>query len=584
MIRAQVQTSDELDRLVIVPINTQDRLELLRVLHAACPGIRVTRSAEGVVIAGQDADCMLAPLPVDLSWHPDARQFAENRARAKAAHDDIRGAVQAVVMGGRAAAEVVLSGVEGLDALDDHQWVNVASMTLPGGAGLCVFDEQGAGKTVTLIHAFDVLVSRDEVDFALIVAPKSMVPEWKRDFDRFKGDTYSVELLAGSRREKSGKLRGPADVLVTNFETAVNMEEQLRAKLRRHGVRGILVVDESFYIKCLDARRTRALKRLREFCGRAFVLCGTPAPNAPHDLVQQFSLVDFGLTFAGVRLPNDRSVAAPLVQAAIDQRGAFVRHLKRDVLPNLPEKRFTRLLLDLEPVQERLYLSALDGLITDLRSTSDDGFQRNLPSFLARRAALLQICSNPAAVADTYSETPTKLLALDELLRDLVEVRREKVVIWSFYRASIEAIAQRYERYGVARYDGSVDDVAERRERVRRFQEDDLTMLFVANPAAAGAGLTLHRSAVAIYESMSNQAAHYLQSLDRIHRRGQGRQVEYIILLCDGTVEVNEYASLQAKERAAQDLLRDAVSPPPTREIFLSELLQSASQFGVDHD
>ena len=75
-------------------------------------------------------------------------------------------------------------------------------------------------------------------------------------------------------------------------------------------------------------------------------------------------------------------------------------------------------------------------------------------------------------------------------------------------------------------------------------------MLFIANPAAAGAGLTLHRARFAVYESMSNQAAHYLQSLDRIHRRGQEREVEYITLLCEDTVEVQEYARLTDKERA----------------------------------
>ena len=64
-------------------------------------------------------------------------------------------------------------------------------------------------------------------------------------------------------------------------------------------------------------------------------------------------------------------------------------------------------------------------------------------------------------------------------------------------------------------------------------------MVFVANPAAAGAGLTLHRARVAIYESLSNQAAHYLQSLDRIHRRGQKREVEYVVMLCDGTLEID---------------------------------------------
>ena len=72
-------------------------------------------------------------------------------------------------------------------------------------------------------------------------------------------------------------------------------------------------------------------------------------------------------------------------------------------------------------------------------------------------------------------------------------------------------------------------------------------MLFVGDPGAAGAGLTLHRARYAVYESMSNQAAHYLQSLDRIHRRGQDRPVEYLVLLCDETIESPEYERIPAQ-------------------------------------
>ena len=97
----------------------------------------------------------------------------------------------------------------------------------------------------------------------------------------------------------------------------------------------------------------------------------------------------------------------------------------------------------------------------------------------------------------------------------------------------------------------------------------------MANPAAAGAGLTLHRARLAIYESMSNQAAHYLQSLDRIHRRGQERPVEYAILLCEDTVEVAQYDRLLKKQRVAGDLLGDVVESPVTRSIFLRDLSES---------
>ena len=166
---------------------------------------------------------------------------------------------------------------------------------------------------------------------------------------------------------------------------------------------------------------------------------------------------------------------------------------------------------------------------------------------------------------------------LDNLLTELIEQRKEKIVIWSFYTRSITAICERYARYGVLRYDGQVKDVAARREAVRRFQEDDDARLFVANPAAAGAGLTLHSSRVAIYESFSNQAAHYLQSLDRIHRRGQKRDVEYLILLCDGTIEIQEYDRLVSKENAARLLLGDTVSAPATRKSFLKNLKEASA-------
>jgi len=577
VITADVRTSEVLDRLVITPRHSADRHCLNGALREAMPGATVHLTAGGAWIAPLDADALL-PLEgdVDLRWTSEAKLFAYNRRRAKAVRRGLRRRVNEVLDWGRRAAEAHLSDIAGLAVLDDHQLVNVAAMTLPQGYGLCVFDEQGAGKTVTLIFAFDVLVDRNEADFALIVAPKSMVPEWPRDFKRFKDDLYKVEVVGGSRKEKYAALASGADVLVTNFETVVSMEQEVRALLRRYRGRAVLAVDESFYAKSLDAKRTRALRRLREHCGRAFVLCGTPAPNSPHDLVQQFNLVDFGLTFDGVDVPKDREAARSVVRRAIEERGLYVRHLKADVLPDLPPKSFNRVQLPLQPRQGEAYAAALDDLIIDLRSVDDTTFRRRLTSFLAKRSALLQICSNPAPLIRGYEETPAKLLALDELLEELVSRRGEKVVIWSFYTASLAAVVERYARFGPVRYDGSVGDLTERREAVCRFQEDDETRLFVANPAAAGAGLTLHRARFAVYESMSNQAAHYLQSLDRIHRRGQERDVEYFVLLCDRTIEVSEYERLTGKERAAQSLLGDRVAQPTTREAMLEEVLAAS--------
>lgn len=583
LVIADVQVVEVMDRLFIIPRRRTDSTTLSRVLRYSLPDTKVHLSANGAWVSDRDAHLLLSIREnLDLRWSSEARLFAENRRLTKQLHPNLYEEVKRIRSGNIELASTYLSGLRHLDVLDNHQIVNVAAMTLPNGYGLCVFDEQGAGKTVTLIFAFDTLVDRDQVDFALIVAPKSMIAEWPRDFQRFKGDLYHVKVVSGTRQQKRNALSSGADVLVTNFETTVSMERELTALLRRYQGRAVLVVDESFYIKSLDAKRTRSLRRLREYCGRAFVLCGTPAPNAPQDLIQQFNIVDFGITFAGVDIPEDREAARPVVQRAIEERGLYIRHLKQEVLPDLPLKRFHRVILPLQPEQRMLYEGALRGLILDLDSVDEQGFQKQLMSFLAKRSALLQICSHPASVAEGYVEVPAKLQAIDNLLEETISRNDEKVVLWSFYTNSIDNIVARYARFNPVRYDGTVSDVAQRREAVRRFQEDSETMLFVANPAAAGAGLTLHRARFAIYESMSNQAAHYLQSLDRIHRRGQTREVEYLILLCESTIELTEYDRLVRKERAAQELLGDQVERPLTREGMLAEVVAALQLLGED--
>lgn len=569
---AEVRSTKRGDGLVVTPKKMADKFRVRAAVKSHASDAR--NCAEGVWVGGLQS-CNLVEMD-DLAWAPDARRFVENRLHASQVHRELVHRVHEIRGGGLEIAKRYLAKVKGLEPLDDHQLVNVAAMTLPESYGLCVFDEQGAGKTVTMIFAFDTLVERNEADFMLIVAPKSMVAEWPRDFERFKGKLYRTKVVTGSEKEKREAIASGADVLITNYESIISMEDEFRAVFRRNPARALLAVDESFFIKNLDARRTQALRRLREWCGRAFMLCGTPAPNSPHDLVQQFDIVDFGMTFAGVSIPEDRDAARAVVQATIDEKGLFVRHLKADVLPDLPTKRFHRVHIPLVGDQEKLYKGALRDLILDLRATDDETFKRQIGSFLARRSALIQICSNPAAIAPEYDQVPVKIAALDNILEDLIGRRREKVVLWSFYTASIDAVVERYSRFNPVRYDGTINDVAARRSAVRQFQEDDSTMLFVANPAAAGAGLTLHRARVAIYESMSNQAAHYLQSLDRIHRRGQTRDVEYLILLCDKSIELEEYDRLMEKERAAQHLLGDNTQPPVTRLAMLEQAQDAA--------
>lgn len=563
------------------PRRGADLAPLLRALRERVGVAAVRRDGTGLIapIAGLSAllqESEAATLGVQLD--ASASRAVEVRQRAAQVHEEYRSHVLAIRDGGLDAARSELDATptsQNLDLLDGHQVVNVAAMTAPEGYGMLLFDEQGAGKTVSVIYAFDRLVDLNLIDLMVVVAPKSMVGEWATAIGQFMGDAYSVEIIEGSAAERTRKVDSGADVIVLNYEAVPSIRDQLVRRLRRHPDRALLVVDESFAVKNPQARRTQDLASIRDWFARAWLLCGTPAPNTAHDIVAQVSMVDFGATFDGVEIPKDRAEAVPVVREALDARAIYLRNLKADVMPDLPARAFRRVSIPLAPVQAQLYRGALGELIAEIEALDDKQFLQHLGTYLARRMALLRITSNPAGVFEDYTETPAKLEALDDLVQRLVERDGEKLVVWSCFTHSLDTIVRRYERFGTVRYDGAVTSIAERREAVRSFQSDPDTRMFVANPAAAGAGLTLHAARYAVYESFTNQAAQYLQSLDRIHRRGQTREVEYFVLLADETIEEGEFDNLVTKEERARDLLGDVVPEPVTRTQFLSDLRRS---------
>lgn len=453
--------------------------------------------------------------------------------------------------------------------LDPAQAYAVAAMTTPNLLGLCLFDEQGSGKTVMTIAAFDVLKTTNAIDAMIVLCPKTMVNEWPKDIERFLSDKYRVSIAEGDRQFKFQTALNDFGILVTNYEGVGHMRIALSATAAKR--RYLLVVDESYYVKNTDSLRSESAKRLRASCSRCFVLCGTPAPNSPYDLINQFNLADTGFTFAGFKKSKDVENDRDRISDLIDARGTLVRRLKTEILHDVPEKNFHIVRVPLTGRQALLYEKARAALELDLRAMDNTSFKRYLATYFQRRAALLQICSNPSAIDPTITDVPVKYQYLDGLLDDLVAQGR-KVILWSFYRRGLDELAARYARYNPVRIDGTVDATT-RRDAVRLFQNDPDRMVFIGNPAAAGAGVTLHAAYDAVYVSYSNQAAHYLQSLDRIHRRGQrAKEVNYYLLVCEGTIEETEVIRLRGKELQQHSLLGDHIPWPSSLDEVLKEL------------
>lgn len=539
-------------------------VELRRLLGAPV----ITLPGQGFVISEECAGAVLELFDTkSTDWDPEILAKAEKQKLERELQIHARLEVALAIQN----ASHIVTGYSCSQQLDPHQKEAVAAISVPSLRGIAIFDEQGTGKTAMTLAGFDLLIQHGQLSKLLVVAPKSVMGSWKSDAEMLFGNRYETVVVSGSPKQRRRQILGQHDILIVSYNIAVEDLQLLRALLSSKPGAYMLAIDESFYVKNPSAKRTQAIVQLRTYCERAVILCGTPAPNSPHDIVQQIDLADQGTTFGNRPIPRDRTEAIDVIASYLDD-AIYLRRLKQDVLPNLPSKQIDQLLFQLQPHQQALYDQARNNLVVAVRNVDDMEFQRHLTSFLAMRAALMQICSHPGAIDPLYDEIPAKHLALDGILEKLLTHQKKKVVIWSYFRHSLQALAERYGNYGLVRIDGSVTSTNARISAIQQFQTDPDTRIFLGNAAAAGAGITLTAASDAIYESFSNQAAHYMQSVDRIHRRGQQQGVTIHVLLAQNTIEESEFARILEKERTGRDLLGDVYDEPLTRERFLASL------------
>ena len=202
-----------------------------------------------------------------------------------------------------------LAGYARLNRLDPHQVEAVAAIVSPSLKGIAIFDEQGTGKTIMALAAFDWLRERGSAQRLLVVAPKSVLATWQLQCVEFLADQYRVVLVAGSAAERRRAILRPHDILLVGYDAAVASEQMLFTAVSSRPFSYVLVADESYFVKNPATARARVVARLRAQCERAVVLCGTPAPNTAVDVVNQVDIADGGLAFAGRVISKDAEAA-----------------------------------------------------------------------------------------------------------------------------------------------------------------------------------------------------------------------------------------------------------------------------------
>ncbi|HTR53360.1 MAG TPA: DEAD/DEAH box helicase [Kofleriaceae bacterium] len=428
-------------------------------------------------------------------------------------------------------------------------------------AGLLAF-EQGLGKTLVAIDGFRRLHQSGEAGRMLVICPNSLKRNWVAELARF-APTLTVQIAEGTpQKRRKVFAQTAAAVVITSYETARAEITAILALLARAPT--ALVLDESHAAKNWRSFTSTAARHFAPHSAWRWLLSGTPVTNSPADLFTQIDIVTAGKTPLGDMdaFVADMEEGTPSRRAELRERaGEFILRRTKEQCLDLPDKMFADVMVELPQWQRSLYDDVRDSIVAELRTMTGEQYKVFASTALVRLTRLAQLASNPALIAPTETRTPGKWAELDSILGDIMSVPGRKVILWSIYVETIEALAKRYAAHHPVTIYGAVE-ATERQAIAGRFQDDAETRLMIANPAAAGTGFTLTAAAFTIYESLSWRYDYYAQSQDRNHRIGQDKTVTYIRVIAADTIDEAMVEALRRKADMAADLLGDDGGAP----------------------
>jgi len=370
--------------------------------------------------------------------------------------------------------------------------------------------------------------------------------------------------------------------------------DQARLKTFLQEQKSFVVLDESHNIKRLEGGTwAPALIEIGAYAAKRMILTGTPAPNSAADLWSQMTFLWPNPPILGTRdqfkVHVKRDDSEALRQIREQLLPFYWRIRKKDLRLSIPK--FQRIKLNLRPYQKAIYTVLAAKVLADIVKAPAERAKLRMWR-TARMVRLLQAASNPALLTQ-YStefqvpplsaaglsvdelireypkfETPVKIEFSIKLAKELIR-KKHKVLIWTAFIHNIRTLEHALHEfqpriiYGDIPKDEEEDIEFNREKMIQEFRTSSDCPLLIANPSACAESVSLHRICNhAIYLDRTFNAAHYLQSLDRIHRVGMdpGQKVYYYLLQSRDTIDEVIDQRLLEKESRMRKLLDDDIS------------------------
>lgn len=485
----------------------------------------------------------------------------------------------------------------------------------------CNFSVPGAGKTSIVYGAYAYLhnLSIDDpkhIDLLLIVGPLSSFGPWELEYEEcFGREPKSKRLVGGvNKADKQDYLisKHPAELTLISYASLISLQKEIGFFLRTNRV--MVVLDEAHKAKNSSGGIiAQAVLEMSKYSKSRIVLTGTPAPNGYEDIYNMFKFIWPNKNVMGFEVNQLRDITTTGDQARICRlidniSPYFIRIRKSDL--NIPSATIhPPIYVPMGPLQQRIYdfveKKYMDEFMANGTTDTSSRFKAALAQ--ARIIRLMQAASDPAMLKaplrdffededfpiETYqaiddsdvlksildyeaNEIPAKYIAVKQIVHDVL-ASNGKVVIWATFIHTIHGLKGYLESQGipcqelygatpVARESINDDEFVLTREKIiKAFQQPDCPFkVIIANPFAVAESISLHKACHnAIYIERSFNAAHFVQSKDRIHRYGlkPGTVTNYYYVLSRDTVDETINTRLAEKERRMTEIMESMPIP-----------------------
>ena len=478
----------------------------------------------------------------------------------------------------------------------------------------CNFSVPGAGKTSIVYGAFAYLSNlpkndKKYVDRLLIISPLSAFGPWELEYKECFGETPPTKRLNGKvpievKKQYLYSLT-PAKITLLSYAAVPSLKEELIYFLRNNKV--MVVLDEAHKIKNTSGGITaNGVLEIAAYCSSRVVLTGTPAPNGYEDLYNLYKFIwptKKIIPFEVYQLKNmSNTENDPRVDTLLQSIEPFFIRIKKSDL-GIPEAtEHEPIIVPMGETQRRIYDLIEKKCMNDIVSSNDDWYRQNLVK--ARLLRMMQAATNPnlltvplknfaslggfdpEIVADDTTlissilkyaklETPAKFVKARELIEKII-ASGGKVIVWATYIKNILDFEKYLLSYGiscktlygatpVSTGEEDENEVETREKIIAEFNKEDSTFkVVIANPFAVSESISLHKACHnAIYLERSFNAAHFIQSKDRIHRYGlkPGTETNYYYLLSEKSIDEVIHDRLIEKETRLREIIESMPIP-----------------------